>query len=107
MFPRMDEASKLLEDMTSSKNQLQFSYRKLTLNPPIVDGMINLVPSPIIMVDHVVNMIKSLVEPVDKVVDSIPYSVNPTLPLESETQVADPFPPVDPILHYQSIPLSC
>ena len=28
----------------------------------------------------------------------IPSSVNPTLSLESETQVVDPFPPVDPIL---------
>jgi hypothetical protein len=32
------------------------------------------------------------------VVDPIPSSVNPTLPLESETQVVDSFPPVDPIL---------
>jgi hypothetical protein len=32
------------------------------------------------------------------VVDPIPSSVNPTLPLESETQVVDPFPPVDLIL---------
>jgi hypothetical protein len=33
-----------------------------------------------------------------KVVDSIPSLVNPTLPLENETQVVDLFPPVDPIL---------
>jgi hypothetical protein len=32
------------------------------------------------------------------VVDLIPSSINPTLPLESETQVVDPFPLVDPIL---------
>jgi hypothetical protein len=32
------------------------------------------------------------------VVDPIPSSVDPTLPLESETQAVDPFPPVDPIL---------
>jgi hypothetical protein len=40
----------------------------------------------------------SLVEPVDQVVDPIPSSVDPTLLLESETQVVDPFPSVDPIL---------
>jgi hypothetical protein len=32
------------------------------------------------------------------VVDLIPSSVDPTLPLESVTQVVDPFTPVDPIL---------
>jgi hypothetical protein len=46
----------------------------------------------------VVNLVTSLDEPVDQVVDPIPSSVNPTLPLESETQAVDPFPPIDPIL---------
>jgi hypothetical protein len=92
LFPRMDEASKLLEDMTVSQPQLPAAYRKLTLNPPVVDGMINLVPSSINPVDHAVNLVTSLVEPVDKVVDPIPSSVNPTLPLESETQVVDLIP---------------
>jgi hypothetical protein len=115
---RMEEASKLLEDMTISQPQLPAAYRKLSLNPPIVDGMITPVPSPVNPVDHVVNLVTSLVEPVDKVVDPIPSSVNivlpsesktkvvdlipssvnPTLPSKSETQVVDPFPPVDPIL---------
>jgi hypothetical protein len=54
--------------------------------------------SPVNPVDHVVNLVMSLVEPVDKVVEPIPSSVNPTLPLESETQAVDSFPPVDPIL---------
>jgi hypothetical protein len=100
LCPHMDEASKLLEDMTVSQPQLPAAYRKLSLNPPVVDGMINLVPSPVNPVDHVVNLVTSLVvdEPVDQVVDPIPSSVNPTLPLESETQAVDPFPPVDPIL---------
>jgi hypothetical protein len=92
----MDEASKLLEDMTVSQPQLPAAYRKLSLDPPVVDGMITPVPSPVNPVDHVVNLVTSLVEPVDKVVDPIPSSVNPTLPLESETQVIRP--PVDPIL---------
>jgi hypothetical protein len=98
LCPHMDEASKFLEDMTVSQPQLPAAYRKLSLNPPIVDGMITLVPSPVNPVDHVVNLVTSLVEPVDKVVESIPSSVNPTLPLESETQAVDSFPPVDPIL---------
>jgi hypothetical protein len=114
----MEEASKLLEDMTVSQPQLPAAYHKLSLNPPVVDGMITLVPSPVNPVDHVVNLVTSLVEPVDKVVDPIPSlvnlvlpsesetkevnlipsSVDPTLPLESVTQVVDPFTPVDPIL---------
>jgi hypothetical protein len=98
LCPCMDEASKLLEDMTVSQPQLPAAYRKLSLNPPVVDGMITPVPSPVNPVDHVVNLVTSLVEPVDKVVEPIPSSVNPTLPLESETQVVDSFPPVDPIL---------
>jgi hypothetical protein len=113
LFPCMDEASKLLEDMIVSQPQLPAAYRKLSLNPPIVDGMINLVPLSVNPVDHVVNLVMSLVEPVDKVVDPIPSSVNPTLPLESETKIPSsvdptlslesvtqvvPFTPVDPIL---------
>jgi hypothetical protein len=94
----MDEASKLLEDMTISQPQLPVSYRNLTLDPPVVDGMINMVPSLVSLVDQVVNLVTSLVEPVDKVVDPIPSSVDPILPLESETQVVDLFPPVNPIL---------
>ena len=82
LFPHMDEASKLLEDMTVSQPQLLTAYRKITLDPPVVDGMINLVPSPVSPVDHVVNLVTSLVEPVDKVVDPIPSLVNPTLPLD-------------------------
>jgi hypothetical protein len=91
-------ASKFLEDMTISQPQLPVAYRKLTLDPPIVDGMINPTTSSVNPVDYVVNLVTSLVEPVDKVVDPIPSSVNPTLPSESETQAVDPFPPVDPIL---------
>jgi hypothetical protein len=98
LCPHMDEASKLLEDMTVSQPQLPAAYRKLSLNPPIVDGMINPVPPSVSLVDQVVNLVTSLDEPVDQVVDPIPSSVNPTLPLESETQAVDSFPPVDPIL---------
>jgi hypothetical protein len=98
LCPCMDDTSKLLEDMTISQPQLPAAYRKLSLNPPIVDGMITPVPSPVNPVDHVVNLVTSLDEPVDQVVDPIPSSVNPTLPLESETQAVDLVPPIDPIL---------
>jgi hypothetical protein len=98
LCPHMDEASKLLEDMTVPQPQLPAAYCKLSLNPPVVDGMINLVPLLVNSVDQVVNMVTSLDEPVNQVVDPIPSSVNLTLPSESETQAVDPFPPVDPIL---------
>jgi hypothetical protein len=98
LFPCMDAASKLLEDMTVSQPQLPAAYHKLYLNPPVVDGMINLVPLSVSPVDQVVNLVTSLDEPIEQVVDPIPSSVNPTLSLESETQAVAPFPPVDPIL---------
>jgi hypothetical protein len=41
LFPRMDEASKFMEDMNVLQPQLPAAYRKLTLDPPVVDGMIN------------------------------------------------------------------
>jgi hypothetical protein len=98
LFPCMEKASKFLEDMTISQPQLPAAYRKITLDPPVVDGTINLSLSLVSLVDQVVNMVTYLFEPFDKVVDPIPSSVNPTLLPESETQVVDPFPPVDPIL---------
>jgi hypothetical protein len=104
LFPRMDEASKLLEDITISQPQLPTTYYKLSLDPPIVDGMITTVPSPVNPVDHVVNMVTSLVELVDKVVDPIPSTVNPTLPSESETKMVDSIPSsVDPTLSLESV----
>jgi hypothetical protein len=98
LCPHMDEALKLLEDMTISKPQLLAAYHKLTLKPPVVDGMTNLVPSSVSPVDHVVNLVTSLVDLVDKVVDLIPSLVDPTLSLESVTQAVDPFLVVDPII---------
>jgi hypothetical protein len=98
LFPCMDEAYKLLEDMTISQPQLPATYHKFSLTPPVVDEMINPVPLSVSPVDQVVNMVTSLDEPVDQVVDPIPSLINPTLLLESETQVVDLFLPVDPIL---------
>jgi hypothetical protein len=105
LFPHMDKASKLLEDMTVSQPQLLAAYRKLSLNPPIVDGIITPVPSPVNPVDHVVNLVTSLVGPVDKVVDPIPSSVNLIFPSESETKEVDLISPsVNPTLPLESKP---
>jgi hypothetical protein len=88
--------------MIVSQPQLPSSYHRISLNQPVVDGMINLVPSSISLVGQVVNLVMSLFEPVDKVVDPIPYSVDPTLLLKSETEAVDPFPPVKPILSLEN-----
>jgi hypothetical protein len=104
IFSRMDEASKLLEDMTISQPQLLAACCKLTLNPHVVDGMINPVPSSVNLVDHVINLVTSFIEPVDKMVDPISSLVDPTLPLKSETQVVDPFLPINPIIPLENAP---
>jgi hypothetical protein len=113
LCPRMDEASSLLE-----KLQLPKVYCKISSDPSLVDGLVNLVPSPVSPVDQVVNLVSSSIEPQTQVVDPIPSSispalhqksdtkvvdlflssVDPTLSLESDTKAVDPFPPVDPIL---------
>jgi hypothetical protein len=56
LFPRMDEASKLLEDIVVSQQQPPTASHESPPDPPLVD----------------------------EVVDLIPSSVDPTLPLESE-----------------------
>jgi hypothetical protein len=52
--------------MTVSQPQLPAAYRKISLNPSIVDGMINLFPPSVSPVDQVVNLVTSLIEPVDQ-----------------------------------------
>jgi hypothetical protein len=104
LCPRMDKASKLLEDMIVSQPQLPVAYHKISLNPLVVDGMINLVPPSVRLIDQVVNLVTSLIELVDKVVDPIPSSVDPTLPLESVNKVVDLIPSsVDPTLPLESV----
>jgi hypothetical protein len=70
--PRMDEASSLLE-----KLQLPTGYRKISPNPSLVDGLVNLVPSPVSLVDQVVNLVSSSVEPLPKVVDPVHHRSAP------------------------------
>jgi hypothetical protein len=99
LSPRMDETSSLLE-----KLQLLAGYRRISPNPSLVDGMVNLVPFPVNPIDQVVNLVSSLVEPLTKVVDPSLSSINPSFHLESETQVIDPvFSLVSPTLHSKSV----
>jgi hypothetical protein len=93
LCPRMDEASSLLE-----KLQLPKGYHKLSSDTSLVDGMVNLVPSPVSPVDQVVNLVSSLIEPRTQVADPVPSSINPTLHQKSDTKEVDPVSPsVDPI----------
>jgi hypothetical protein len=113
LYPRMGEASSLLE-----KLQLPKGYRKLSSDPSLVDGLVNMVPSPVSPIDQVVNLVSSSIEPQTQVVDRVLSStiptlhqksdakvvdlfsslVDPTLLLETDTKAVDPFPPVNPIL---------
>jgi hypothetical protein len=95
LFPHMDEASSLLENL-----QLPISYRNISPNPSLVDGIINMVPSPFNPVDQVVNLVSSSVEPLTQMVYLFP-PFDPILPLENENQVVnlmllsiDPTPPL-------------
>jgi hypothetical protein len=93
LFPRMDEASSLLE-----KLQLPKGYRKISSNPSLVDGLVNPVPSPVRPVDQVVNLVSSSIEPRTQVVDPVPSSISPSLHQKSDTKAVDPFPSINPIL---------
>jgi hypothetical protein len=93
LCPCMDKASSLLE-----KLQLPKGYHKLSLEPSLVDGLVNLVPSPVSPIDQVVHLVSSSIEPQTQVADPVLSSINPALHQESDTKVFDPFPPDDPIL---------
>jgi hypothetical protein len=98
LFPCMDESHSLLE-----KIQLPTSYRKISPNLSLDDGMVNLLPYPVSLVDQVVNLASPLVEPLTKVADLVPSSINPTFHLKSETQVTSPVPSLFiPTLHLKS-----
>ena len=81
LFPHMDEASKLLEDITISHQWLPTGYHKLSLEPPLVDQVVDSVSS---MVDPTLPSKSEfqVVYPDSSVVD-------PTLPLKSEVKVVE------------------
>jgi len=76
IFPCMDEASKLLEEIIFVQQQIPTSYHKFSPNSPLIDQEVDLIPSSI---DPTVPL-KSEVE----LVVLSPSSVHPALPLESE-----------------------
>ena len=95
LFHRMDEASKFLEDITFSLQWIPTCYRKLSLEPPLVDQVVGSVLSSV----NPTLPLKSEVE----VVNSVSSVVDPTLPLKSEVKVVDSVSSmVDPTLHSKS-----
>ena len=92
----MDEASKLLEYLIIPQQQLPTGYRKLSLDIPLVDQVVNPSPS---LVDPTL-LLKSEV----KAVDLVPSLVDPTLLLESEVKVVKSMSSLpNPTLLYESV----
>ena len=92
----MDEASKLLEDITVSHQRLPTGYCKLSLDMPLVDKVVDLV---LTSVDPTLPL-KSEVQ----VVDSDSSVVDPTLPLKSEVKVIElTSSPLDPTLSSKNV----
>ena len=87
----MDEASKLLENLTVPQQKLPTGYRQLSPNLSSTDGVIDLIPSivnPALPLKSE-NDITQVDDPlVDQVVDLISHLVSPTLFEESETHTA-------------------
>ena len=87
----MDEASKMLENLTIPQQEFPTSYRKLSPNLLSTDGVIDLISSTI---DHALPLesethVTQVDDPlVDQVVNSISHSVDPTFPLESDLHTA-------------------
>jgi hypothetical protein len=71
----MDEASYILENI-----QVPTGYHNISPNPSLVDGLVNLVPSPVSLIDQVVNLVSSSVEPTAKVTDLVPSLIIPKFP---------------------------
>ena len=74
LFPRMDEASNLLEYITVPRQWLPTGYLKLSLEIPLVDKVVDPVPS--------------LFDP-NLALESEEEIVHPTLPLKSEVKVVE------------------
>jgi hypothetical protein len=70
LFPCMDEVSYLLEKIVDFHQQLP------SPNPPLVDELVNMVPSLVNLVDQVANPVPSSINSVDQVFNLVPSSVN-------------------------------
>ena len=96
LFTCMDEASNLLGYITISPQHFPTGYRKLSLDTPLVDQVVD--PSPSLVYPTL--SLKSEVE----VVDLSPSLVDPTLSLESEVKVVESMSsPHDPTLSSESV----
>jgi len=88
LFPRMDEASKFLDNLTASQPHLLTGYQKLSLDPPLVDQVIDQNSS---LVNPTLSKSESREsisnQPlVKKMVHSIPLSFDRVYPIESEVR---------------------
>ena len=72
IFPCMDEASKLLEDIIVHQQRISTGYHKLSLDLPLVDKLVDPVPS---LVDTTLSL------------ESEEQVVHPNIPLKSEAKV--------------------
>ena len=89
----MDEASKVLEKLTTSHPWLPAGYQKLSLNPPLVDEVIdqNLNPINIALSDHESHECIPNQPLVEKFFYLIPPSVESAFPIESEYDTTQVF----------------
>ena len=96
LCPHIDEASKLLEYIIVSLQRLPTGYRKLSLDIPLLDKVVDSVLN---SVDPTIPL-KSEVEMVNLVL----FEVDTTLPLESEVKVVESMSsPPDPTLSSESV----
>ena len=90
IFPYMDEASKVLECLTSSQQQLSTSYQNLSPNPPLADEVIN--PNPYLVNPTLFERESHEFVPdqplVGKMVDLTPPLIYLTFPIESKVHTA-------------------
>ena len=95
----MDEASKLLEYIIVSHQQLPTGYHKLSLDIPLVDQVVDLVSS---VVDPTLPSKSEF-----QVVNSDSSLVDPTLPLKSEVKVVELMSSLGliPLLHLKGLRL--
>jgi hypothetical protein len=100
LFPCVDGKG-LLEKYFISQQKILVGYHKFSIKPPLVDELVNMVPSSVNMVHQVIDLVPSLVDLVVQVVDPVSSLVNPTLPLKSEVQVVN----VTPLSFNLTLPL--
>ena len=116
LCPFMDEASKWLEDIIVPHQQLPTGYRKLSLDIPLVDKVVDpfltsIDPTlPLKSEVEVIDLVPSLVDPTlplkseVEVVNSVSSVVDPTLPLKGEVKVVELTPsPPNPTLSSESV----